>query len=108
MRVRNNAIFNVSVPAKHTGNGTPAYVNIPAGSTLELDDELWADYEKGAEPMLDNGILEITKAVPLSAEAEEARNSEALAAAEKLVANHKAAVAKKAAADKATKAAADK
>ena len=83
MRVRNNENFNVSCNTGHAGGAK--FMNIPAGATIELEDSEWSKYAKSAEGMLGNGILEITKAVSLTAEEEEARNAAQLEEAQKLI-----------------------
>lgn len=94
MRVQNQVNFNTSIYAKHTGQGTPEYITVPAGSTLELEDAVWTEkFAKAAAPQLENGNLKITKSVALTAEAEAEAQAKQLAAAVKLIADHNAKVA---------------
>ena len=100
MRIRNNKCFNVSIQGKHNGVGMPARAMLPAGSVLELEDDYWKDNFAESESVkssIKSGAFEIVKAPALSEAEAEARNVEALEAATKLLADHKAAEAEKAA-----------
>lgn len=102
MRVRNNEIFNVSCNTGHAGGAK--FMNIPAGATIEMADAEWKTFEKSAEGMLENGILEITKSVVKTDEEVAKENAKQLDAAKKLIADAQEAEKKaKEAADKLAK-----
>jgi len=87
MRVRNNLKKNIGVIAKSTGVGLPPRILIPAGSTLELDDEFWtANFAEPAQSSIDSKALTIVKAVVLSKDEEAAIKSAKLEEARALIA----------------------
>lgn len=106
MRIRNNKNFNVSIQGKHlgAGKGIPPRANLVAGAVLEMDDDLWNEHFANSEAVqssIESGAFTIVKAPALSDEEVEANRVAGIAAAEKLLADNKAAEEAKAKAAKA-------
>jgi hypothetical protein len=85
MKITSNLPFNTSLFASHVvkdksatkviiGGSAPEYLNIPAGSTIELEDKLWEKFAKAAAPMINKGSLTLTVAPKLSVEDQEAED----------------------------------
>ena len=80
MKIKSNFIFNTKLIAAHKnvgehestsvliGSALPNVLRIPAGSTIELADSEWPQYEKAAELHLLNEDLVIVVAPVLSVE----------------------------------------
>jgi hypothetical protein len=88
MKITSNLKFNTSLFASHVvkdeettkvviGSTAPEYLNIPAGSTIELDDLAWVKFAKSAKQLLAKGDLTMTESPKLTEEdqaaADEAR-----------------------------------
>ena len=91
MKIKSNLIFNTSLVARHQtpdenatqvviGSGAPEYLNIPAGSTIMLDDAEWEKFNTAAaRSMVEAGDLTLVEVPVLSAE-DQARADEDLEA----------------------------
>tara|TARA_R110000796_G_scaffold40420_3_gene100050 strand:- start:10558 stop:10881 length:324 start_codon:yes stop_codon:yes gene_type:complete len=77
MKIKSNLVMNTSILAPHSpssidgkvviGGGVPVAVNIPAGSTIEIDDAVWLkDFAKAATDLISSGSLSILEEVKLS------------------------------------------
>lgn len=62
MFIKNKSTRNVSCLAPHSANGgQPLRFMVPAGSTLEVEDELYGKCEKAANALIKAGVLELPK-----------------------------------------------
>jgi hypothetical protein len=97
MKIQSKLEFNTSLLARHKtedkeaktvviGGLTPEYLNIPAGSTLELADDAWKKFAHAAKGMLSNGDLVMLVAPVKSDKEAKAERAAAIAAAKALLA----------------------
>ena len=69
----NTALFSPHSPSQVDGKviiggGEPESLNIPAGSTIELDDKVWLrDFAEAAQADIDAGNLVVVEKVKMSA-----------------------------------------
>ena len=98
MKIKSNLPFSTKLSARHTrkakagqqiviGSALPEQLNIPAGSTITLDDAEWPKFALAAKPFLKNKHLEMTKAPAMSEEDQAEADAQALAEAQAVVAS---------------------
>jgi hypothetical protein len=101
MKIQSKLAFNTSILARHKtvdtesklvviGGLMPAYLNIPAGSTIELPDAEWKKFASAAEGMIANGELVMVVAPKLSAKENKEARAAKVAAARALLAEEEA------------------
>ena len=94
MKIKSLLIFNTALLANHAmnnsdkvviGSAQPDYLNIPAGSTIELEDSEWVKFADAAAEMIEGKQLVMVEAPALSQEEKDAIAAEELAKAEALI-----------------------
>ena len=90
MKLRSKLGHNIGLNAQHKpGGGVPPRIQIPAGSLMEFDDEMWLEYKDAAAPAIKAGGLVIVEDVPLTEEETQAQLEADLEAAQKLIDSNK-------------------
>jgi len=114
VKIQSKLAFKTSILARHKivdkeaeavviGGLVPEYLNIPAGSTIELPDNEWKKFATAAEGMIENGELVLLVAPKLSDKEAKAARAAKVAAAKALLAEEDEATNKSATTKSATK-----
>ena len=64
MKIQSTLEHNLSVFAKHGSKSSiPAYLTVPAGATLEVDDKIWLDgFASAFAPQINLGSIKVLEA----------------------------------------------
>jgi hypothetical protein len=111
MKIKSNLVFNTSLMAQHIqqgkdsdkvviGGAQPEYMLIPAGATIELNDEEWKKFERAGAPLLKAESLTMVAAPKLSEKEQEEADAKELSDAKVTLAKLSDAASKKAEAEK--------